>query len=80
MSLTYEFLTARADEAANEAEKAVLDNVRRRALRSEAAWRGMAARARRIEHDRETARRERASRVAAQEAYESLDEADEPNG
>lgn len=77
MSLTYEFLIARADEAAKEAEDAVLDNVRRRALRSEAAWRDMALRQRKIEHDRETARRLRASQAAAQEAHADLDEADE---
>lgn len=66
MSLTYEFLIARAEEAAAEADSAALENVRRRAQRSEAAWRDMATRARKIEHDRETARRERAVRIAAE--------------
>lgn len=59
MALSYEFLTARADEAAKEAENAALDNVRMRALRSEAVWRDMADRALRIEEDREKARREK---------------------
>lgn len=66
MSLTYEFLIARAEEAAAEADNAALENVRRRAQRSEAAWRDMATRARKIEHDRETARRDRADRIAAE--------------
>jgi hypothetical protein len=81
MALTYEFLMARANEASQEAEGAVLDNVRRRALRSEAAWRDMALRQRKIEHDRETARRLRASQVAAQAMHDdALDEADDPHG
>lgn len=80
MALTYEFLMARANEASQEAEGAVLDNVRRRALRSEAAWRDMALRQRKIEHDRETARRLRASQAAEQEAHAELDEADDPHG
>lgn len=42
MALSYEFLVARADEAARDADAAVLDNVRDRALRSESAWRSMA--------------------------------------
>lgn len=42
MSITYEFATERADEAARQAQAALLDNVRDRALRSEAAWRSMA--------------------------------------
>ena len=53
MALTYEFLIARADEAAAEAGKTQLENVRIKALRSEAAWRDMAARALRIQQDRE---------------------------
>ena len=42
MSQTYEFYTARADEAAADAASATLDNVRERALRSEATWRALA--------------------------------------
>lgn len=68
MALTYEFYIARAEEAANEAEASGLENVRRRARRSEAAWRDMADRAKKIERDRETARRERDTRLAAEEA------------
>ncbi|WP_068071794.1 hypothetical protein [Novosphingobium lentum] len=52
MSQTFEFYTARADEAAAEATAAKLDNVRDRALRSEAAWRQMADRVRRVEAHR----------------------------
>jgi hypothetical protein len=48
MSITYEFATERADEAARQAENAELSNVRERALRSEAAWRSMATRAQKI--------------------------------
>ncbi len=44
-----EFFLARASEARNEAEAALLDNVRERCLRSEAAWNDMAARASRAE-------------------------------
>lgn len=59
MALTYEFLIARAEQAANEAEEATLDNVRRKALRSEAAWRDMADRAQKTDRARERARIER---------------------
>jgi len=59
MALSYEFIIARADEAAKEAENAVLDNVRLRALRSESVWRDMADRALKIEEDREKARVEK---------------------
>jgi len=62
MALSYEFLMARADEAAREAETALLDNVRLRALRSEAVWRDMAERAQKIEEDREKARIEKQSK------------------
>jgi len=66
MALTYDFLIARADEAAAEADSAALENVRRRAQRSEAAWRDMARRARKTERDRENARRDREVRIAAE--------------
>ncbi|KPL68687.1 hypothetical protein SZ64_11630 [Erythrobacter sp. SG61-1L] len=59
MALTYEFYMARAQEAANDAELAVLENVRERALRSEAAWREMADRALKATHSREAALREK---------------------
>lgn len=45
MTLTIEFCEARAKEAGNEAEGASLENVRERALRSQAAWQAMADRA-----------------------------------
>lgn len=59
MALTHEFYIARAEEAAREADKAVLENVRRRALRSEAAWRDMADRALEVANEREKALREK---------------------
>lgn len=61
MALTYEFLIARADEAAAEAAKAGLENLRNQALRSEAAWREMAARTLRVDQNREARERERAA-------------------
>jgi hypothetical protein len=61
MAQTYEFLIARADEAAAEAKNAVLENLRERALRSEAAWRDMAARTLRVDQNREARERERAA-------------------
>jgi len=65
MAFTYEFLIARAEEASQEADRAVLDNVRQRALRSEAAWRDMAKQALKTVSDRETAQREKEARQAA---------------
>ena len=56
MALTYQFLIDRANEAAKEADEATLDNVRRKALRSEAAWRDMAERALKMDEERERAR------------------------
>lgn len=44
MSATRDFYLARAEESAADAQAAVLDNVRERCLRSEAAWREMADR------------------------------------
>ena len=64
MSQNFEFYDARAKEAASEAEKATLDNVRERALRSETAWREMADRAKQMEQEREAARIEREARQA----------------
>ena len=52
MSISFEFATERAEEAAHAAKTAQLDNVRERALRSEAAWRDMADRARKSEESR----------------------------
>ena len=47
-----DFYEERAEEAAEEARKATLVNVRERALRSEAAWREMANRAIAVEDER----------------------------
>ena len=69
MSQNYEFYNTRANEAAAEAAKATLDNVRERALRSETAWREMADRALQMEQEREVAKEEREKRQA--EAAES---------
>ena len=45
MAGNHEFYAARAAEARSDAERATLDNVRERCLRSEAAWAAMAERA-----------------------------------
>ncbi|GAA4043173.1 hypothetical protein [Parerythrobacter jejuensis] len=65
MSQTFEFYDARAKEAAAEAGKAKLDNVRERALRSEATWRSLADQARRVADERAKAD---AARIARREA------------
>jgi len=59
MALSYEFLVERAEQAAQEAAGAVLENVRERALRSETAWRTMANQVLEIAHNRELARHEK---------------------
>jgi len=61
MSSNHQFYLARADEARADAEAATLANVRDRALRSEAAWMGMAARAERSEKAREKLIQEKAA-------------------
>ena len=66
MSQTYEFYDERARSAEAEAEKAVLDNVRDRELRSAKAWRGMAERQLLVDAERLKADRERAERRAAE--------------
>jgi hypothetical protein len=68
MSQTFEFYDARAKEAAAEADKATLDNVRERNLRAEKTWRGLAEQARKTLVEREKADRERAERRAAEAA------------
>jgi len=70
MSISYEFATERALEAARDAETAQLDNVRDRALRSEAAWRDMADRARKTEESR--AKREAAAETARVTAAQAI--------
>ncbi|MET1755219.1 hypothetical protein ABVV53_07090 [Novosphingobium sp. RD2P27] len=74
MSISYEFATERAEEAALAAETAELDNVRDRALRSEAAWRDMAVRARKTEESR--AKREATAEAARVTAAEAAAEAE----
>lgn len=59
MSQGYKFYAARAVEAKAEAAEATLENVRLRALRSEAMWLQLADHARKVEADREKARREK---------------------
>jgi hypothetical protein len=49
---TRDFYLTRADESARDAAAATLENVRERALRSEAVWRDMADRAERTSEAR----------------------------
>ena len=67
MSVSSEFYLARAEESAREADKAVLDNVRDRCRRSEAAWRQMADRLIRSDEMRDTLAAEKAQRIEAAE-------------
>jgi hypothetical protein len=62
MNQSFTFLDMRAREAAAEADKATLSNVKERALRSAATWRTMADKALKIEEDRARADIERAAR------------------
>ncbi len=66
MSQTFEFYDARAKESAAEARAAVLDNVRDRALRSEATWRALAEQARAVAVERAKVEHEKAARRAEQ--------------
>jgi len=59
MALSYEFLIERAEQAALEADGALLENVRERSLRSEKAWRTMAAQVSQLARKRERAEQER---------------------
>lgn len=63
---TREFYLARADDCARDAAEARLDNVRDRALRSEAAWREMAARAGRVADSRAAAEAVRQANLIAE--------------
>lgn len=68
MSPTFELYDQRARAAEAEADKAVLDNVRERELRSARAWRGMADRQLMIDAERvkvDAARAERRAEEAA---------------
>jgi len=64
MNQSFTFLDMRAREAAAEADKATLSNVKERALRSAATWRTMADKALKIEEDRARADIERTARKA----------------
>ena len=66
MSQTFEFYDARAKEAAAEAARATLDNVRERNLRAEKTWRGLAEQARKTLAERVKVERERTERRAAE--------------
>ena len=68
MAQTFEFYQERADAAAAAADKATLDNVRERELRSEKTWRALADQARAVAVSREKADREREERRAAEAA------------
>ena len=57
MTLSYEFVIARAEQATREADEALLANVRDRALRSAAAWQMMADRI--VKHAEERAEAQR---------------------
>lgn len=59
MHLSFDFCDARAREAAATAASATLDNIRERALRSEAAWRQLADTQQAIVTEREKRDRER---------------------
>lgn len=61
MSQTYEFYAARAAEAAADAKAATLDNVRERALRSQATWKALADQARAVSRQREKIEAEKAA-------------------
>ena len=61
MQQGYKFYSARAAEAKAEAEEATLENVRSRALRSEAMFLKLADHARKVEADREKARLKKAA-------------------
>lgn len=71
MNQNFEFYDARANEAAAEAEKATLANVRQRALRSEKTWRGLAEQARRTAVEREKAEQVRVARREAEAAAQA---------
>jgi len=70
MSQTFEFYDRQALAARSDADDAVLDNVRDRALRSEAAWRQLADRARKVERDRLARDRARAAEAAVEPVRE----------
>ena len=73
MSQTFEFYDQRAKSAELEAERAQLDNVRDRELRSAKAWRGMADRQLMLDAEPVKAEEIRSARRAAElEAAEAM--------
>ena len=68
MSQDFKFCDARAREAAIEAERTTLANVRDRALRSEKTWRQLAEKAKKVESDRAKSVAERKERQALESA------------
>lgn len=66
MAQTWEFYAERAKESVAEARAAKLDNVRDRALRSEATWLGLADQARRVSEERTKVEREKSERREAE--------------
>jgi hypothetical protein len=66
MAQTFEFYSERARESAIEADAAKLDNVRERALRSQATWLGLADQARRVAEERVKVERARIERRDAE--------------
>ncbi|QFT78803.1 hypothetical protein [Erythrobacter sp. THAF29] len=66
MSQSYEFYSARADEAALRAKEATLENVRVRELRAEKSWRALADQARKTVVAREKADARRAAKREAE--------------
>lgn len=74
MSQSFAFYDQRALDAAAEAEKATLANVRERNLRAEKTWRALADQAKKVESDRKKAaeiRQERLDREAAEAALKA---------
>ncbi|WP_404479715.1 hypothetical protein [Novosphingobium sp. BL-52-GroH] len=69
MTFSREFCDGRALEAAAAASNALLDNVRDRELRSEAAWRAMSERIRQTEEARSA---REAARVEGSEPSEEI--------
>lgn len=68
MSQTFDFYDTRANEAALEAGKATLENVKERHLRAEKTWRALANQAQQVATDRAKAEHERAARREAEAA------------
>ena len=66
MNQTFEFYETQARQAACEAAKATLPNVKERHIRAERTWRGLAEQARGVAIDRAKAERERAARREAE--------------